>query len=348
MNDVGHLPTRIPPLRSRHAADLDLDRLLVKVARLYHESGLTQAAIAQRLRLSRQKIQRLLDAALEKGIVRIVVEPLMGVHDDLERELEERFGLREAVIVETADYEDQSVVAREVGVGAAEYLLRVVRPQDRILISWGGTILAMVNALAGHPHRDMRECIVIQGLGAVVDPSRDVHSTELARRLAHFLGGQPMLLPAPGVAGSKQARKAFLSDPPVARVMEAARSADIAFVGVGAPRQDSILIREGSIVRWQELEALKSEGAVGDINLRYFDARGHALSSALDERVIGVSLDEFRAVPHVVGIAGGAAKLEAIRGALEGKLVNVLITDHVTVQRLLEGRREKRKGGKRG
>ena len=109
----------------------------MKVARLYHESGLTQAAIAQRLRLSRQKIQRLLDAALEKGIVRIVVEPLMGVHDDLERELEERFGLREAVIVETADYEDQSVVAREVGVGAAEYLLRVVRPQDRILISWG-------------------------------------------------------------------------------------------------------------------------------------------------------------------------------------------------------------------
>ena len=90
--------------------------------------------------------------------------------------------------------------------------------------------------------------------------------------------------------------------------MEAARTADIAFVGVGAPRQDSILIREGSIVRWQELEALKGEGAVGDINLRYFDGRGHALSSALDERVIGVSLDEFRGIPHVVGIAGRRRK----------------------------------------
>jgi DNA-binding transcriptional regulator LsrR (DeoR family) len=347
MEELGHLPTRTPPLRSRHAADLDLDRLLVKVARLYHESGLTQAQIAQRLRLSRQKIQRLLDAALEKGIVRIVVEPLMGVHDDLERELEERFGLREVVIVETADYEEQAIVAREVGVGAAEYLLRVLRPKDRIVVSWGGTVLAMVNALAGHAHRDLRGCQVIQGLGAVVDPSRDVHSTELARRLAHFLGGQAMLLPAPGVAGSRPAAKAFLSDPPVARALECARAADIAFVGIGAPRQDSILIREGSIVQWQELEALTSEGAVRDINLRYFDARGHAMASTLDTRVIGLSLEEFRAIPHVVGIAGGAAKLNAIRGALEGTLVNVLVTDHRTAQRLLEGRQEKYKGEKR-
>jgi DNA-binding transcriptional regulator LsrR (DeoR family) len=348
MKDVGHLPNRAAPLRSRLAADLDLDRLLVKVARLYHESGLTQARIAASLRLSRQKIQRLLDEAREKGVVRIVVEPLMGIHDDMEKELEERFGLREAVVVETSAYDDQSVVAREVGVGAAEYLLRVVRPRDRMVISWGGTLLGMVNALGRHPHRAMSGTAVIQGLGAVVDPSKDVHSTELARRLAHFLGGQAMLLPAPGVAGSRQARKAFLNDPPVARVLSSARAADIAFVGIGAPRQDSILIREGSIVSWRELEALQAAGAVGDINLRYFDAKGHAVLSELDARVIGLTLEDFGSIPHVVGIAGGRAKLEAIRGALEGKLVNVLVTDHLTVERLLDRRRDGGKGGKRG
>jgi DNA-binding transcriptional regulator LsrR (DeoR family) len=177
---------------------------------------------------------------------------------------------------------------------------------------------------------------VIQGLGAVVDPSRDTHSTELARRLAHFLGGQAMPLPAPGVAGSSQARNAFLHDPLVARVLEAARSADLGFVGIGAPRQDSILIREGSIVRWAELEALKKKGAAGDINLRYFDREGRAIPSDLDDRVIGLTLDDFRRVPHVVGVAGGAAKLGAIRGALEGKLIHVLITDNITVLKLLE------------
>lgn len=336
MDEVGHLLNRSLPRRSARTADLDQDRLLVKAARLYFESDMTQAEIADRMRLSRQKVQRLLDLAKEKGVVRIVIEPLMGIHDDLERALEERFGLREAVVVETSAYDHEATVAREVGVAAAEYLLRVVRPKERIVISWGGALLGMVNALRRHPHRDMRGITVIQGLGAVVDPSRDTHSTELARRLAHFLGGQAMPLPAPGVAGSSQARNAFLHDPLVARVLEAARSADLAFVGIGAPRQDSILIREGSIVRWAELEALKKKGAAGDINLRYFDREGRAIPSDLDDRVIGLTLDDFRRVPHVVGVAGGAAKLGAIRGALEGKLIHVLITDNITVLKLLE------------
>jgi len=342
MNDPGHLP-----IDALSRMDLDQDRLLVKVARLYYESELTQARIAQRMRLSRQKVQRLLDAAREKGVVRVVVEPLQGVYAERERALEERFGLAEAVIVETSAYQDQSVVAREIGVAAADYLLRVVRPKDRLVLSWGGTLLGMVNALHRHAHRELGGVQVIQGLGGVVDPSRDTHSSELVRRLAQFIGARALPLAAPGVAGSRAARNAFLRDPHVARVLEAGREADLAMVGIGAPRQDSILVREGTIVTWDDLEALKSRGAVGDFNLRYFDTAGKALASELDDRVVGLSLEDFRRVPHVVGLAGGAAKLDAIRGALAGKLVNVLITDHLTAQHLLEDPRAGTTGGKR-
>jgi len=332
MEEVGHL------LSSRESSrfDLDQDRLLVKIARLYYETELTQAQIAARMRLSRQKVQRLLDQARAKGVVRIVVEPLLGVYAELEQSLEERYGLAEAVVVETTSYEDQAVVAREVGGGAADYLLRVVRPRDRIVISWGGTLLGMVNALRRHPHREMHGVLVIQGLGAVADPSRDTHSSELARRMAHFLGGRAIPLPAPGVAGNRAARNAFLRDPHIETILQAARAADVAFVGIGAPRKDSILVREGSIVTWDELEALKARGAVGDLNLRYFDRMGREIPSDLDDRVVGLTLEEFRQVPHVVGLAGGAEKLEAIRGALAGKLLDVLVTDHVTAGRLLE------------
>lgn len=348
MDDVEHLLTPAGSPR----ADLDQDRLLVKVARLYYESDLTQARIAQRMRLSRQKVQRLLDSAKAKGVVRIVVEPLQGVHAEREKALEERFGLSEAVIVETSAYNDQSVVARETGVAAADYLLRVARPKDRMVLSWGGTLLGMVNGLRRHPHRELHGVVVVQGLGGVVDPSRDTHSAELVRRLAHFLGGRAMPLPAPGVAADRSTRNAFLRDPHVSKVLDSARAADIAFVGIGAPRRDSILVSEGSIVTWDELEELKSRGAVGDLNLRYFDRNGKAVTSDLDDRVVGLSLEDFRKIPHVVGIAGGAAKLDAIRGALEGNLLDVLITDHTTAQRLLESipaapQRRAKKGGNR-
>ena len=160
--------------------------------------------------------------------------------------------------------------------------------------------------------------------------------TNTTRRLARVVGGQALLLPAPGAAGTPEARDAFYDDPYVSQTLALARQANLAFMGVGAPRADSILVQEGNIVSWPELEALMRQGAVGDINLRYYDAEGQSVPSDLDERVIGLTLDEIRAIDTVVGVAGGAAKLQAIQGALQGQLVDVLVTDHVTAQQLLQ------------
>ena len=315
----------------------ELDRLLVKAARLYYEQDLTQMQISKRLRLSRQKTQRLLQQARESGIVQINIRPVMGIFAELEGRLEERFGLREAVVVETTAYEDHPTVAREVGVGAAEYILRVVQPHDAIVISWGESLLGMVNALSTSARaKELEGVSVIQGLGGMVDPNNEVHSADLTRRLARALNGQAFLLPAPGVAGSRRARDAFLNDPHLNRALLRARKANLAVMGIGAPRPESILVREGNIVKWGELSALRVKGAVGDINLRYFDARGKRVASDLDDRVIGLTLDEIRQIEHVVGVAGGSAKQDAIRAALDGKLIDVLVTDHVMAKRLVE------------
>ncbi len=317
---------------------IDHQRLLVRAAQLYYEQELTQASISQRLGLSRQKVQRLLSEARQQGIVRINIRPVMGVYAALEQGLEERFGLDEAVVVETTAYEEQAVVTREIGAGAFEYLLRVLRPHDVVVISWGGSLLGMVDALqASGGVAGVAGLKVVQGLGGLGDPTNETHAADLTRRLAQMLGGRAHLLPAPGVAGSLEARKAYAGDPFVAQALAEGAAANLAFMGIGAPRPDSILCREGTIVSWPELAALEKEGAVGDINLRYFDRLGQQVASDLDERVIGLTLAEIRQIERVVGVAGGAAKVEAIRGALEGKLVDVLVTDHLLAQRLLDG-----------
>lgn len=318
-------------------SNIDHQRLLIRVSQFYYLDDLTQGEISQRLHLSRQKVQRLIHEAREAGIVQIAIRPVTGIFAELEHALETRFSLREVLVVETTDYQDQTVVARQVGAGAADYLSRLVKPHDRIVISWGGTLLGMVNALAMQPERrDVADLLVIQGLGGLVDPNHEAHAADLTRRLAKFLNGTAQLLPAPGIAGTRSARNALYRDPHVNAVIEKARAANLAFMGIGAPRADSILVKQGTIVRWQELHELQKRGAVGDINLRFFDAAGQAMASDLDERVIGLSLDEIKHIDHVVGVAGGADKFEAIRAALEGKLVHVLVTDNVTGQRLLE------------
>jgi len=314
----------------------DHDRLLVKAARLYYEDGLTQAQVSQRLRLSRQKVQRILKTARDQGIVQISIRPIMGIIPELETSLEKRFGLQEAAIVETSSYEDQSTVAREVGSGAAEYILRVLQPGDSLVISWGGTLRGMVNSLSANAHRNRFDGLkVIQGLGGLGNPNNETHAADLTRRLARILEGRAILMPAPGIAGNRDAREAFYSDPFVNQALEQAGQSDIAIMGIGAPRADSILIQEGNIVTWPELDVLADRGAVGDINLRYFDSFGQHVASDLDDRVIGLTINDLKKIKHVVGIAGGAAKLNAIQAALKGKLVDVLVTDRIMAQNLL-------------
>jgi len=115
-----------------------------------------------------------------------------------------------------------------------------------------------------------------------------------------------------------------------------ARTADLAFVGIGSAQAESIMVPEfWNIMTPATLSGLVEKGAVGSLNLRYFDAEGRAVRSEFDDAIVGLTTDELRKIFRVVGIAGGAAKLQAIRAALVGTLINVLVTDDATAKRLL-------------
>ena len=315
----------------------DHQRLLVKVARLYYEQEQTQSQISKRLRLSRQKVQRLLKEARQEGVVQLSIRPVMGVFDGVERALEEIYTLREVIVVEITDYHDHDLVTREIGSAAAEFLIRILQSEDTLAISWGSTLLGMVNALNASISRiELNGIQVVQGLGGLGDPLNETHAAELTRRLASVLGGQAVLLPAPGIVGSQAAGEALQADPHVKEALQIAAAADLAIMGIGAPRQDSILVQKGKIVAWEELKQLKEMGAVGDINLRYFDSQGNLIDSDLDSRVMGLSLDEIRQIGSVVGIAGGAEKFDAILGAVNGRIIDILVTDHITAQKLMD------------
>lgn len=311
---------------------IDETRLLVKVARLYYEQNLTQQEIAGMLRISRPKVSRLLQQARDERIVQIVVVAPQGVFADLERSLEQRFGLKEAVVAEISPGASPAITARELGAAAAEYLCRVVQDGDVLGLAWGVTLAATVDALPTETKRNVRVAQIIGGLG---EPSAEVHATGLARRVAQAFGATLSLLPAPGVVGNAEVRKILLSDPHISHALQQAAQASLLLVGIGAPTPDAVLLRDGDILSWEEVRGLTDRGAVGDIALRFFDINGEPIRSEIDERVIGLDLDTLRSRPHVIGVAGGPAKFAPILGAVRGKLINVLVTDHLTAEQLL-------------
>jgi len=306
---------------------------MTKVARLYHEHGVRQPEIARRLHISQARVSRLLKSAQEAGIVRTIIVVPDGVQTELEEALEERYGLRDAVVVDCFDESDDGVIY-DLGVATAGYLEATMTGGDVVGISsWSSTLLAAVDAMRPLPRAGAERAI--QLFGGVGNPAAEAHAARLTQRFAELTGARPTFLLAPGIAASREVRDALLQDQFVAAALDDLDDVTVALVGIGSLEPSTLLQSSGNIVSEQEHAKLAALGAVGDICLRFYDAKGQHVSSEVDERVIGVTLDQLRKFDRCVGIAGGPRKYDAIRGALLGGLVNVLITDHVTAERLV-------------
>lgn len=299
------------------------DGVLVKVARLYYEDGLTQEELAKRFGASRSTISRLLEEARGRGLVRIVTADVPGAQFyELERQIEQTFGLLEAIVVE-APSERQAVQA--VGRAGADYLLRLLRSDMVIGISWGRTLAALCEAVSPRASRAQR-VTVVPLTGGAGQSQPELHANSLAVSLARRLHGRWVLLHAPAIVASQEIRDAVISDASVAGVLAQGRAAQVVLAGIGALHAWSTLV-QAQYLTPDDVQELARCGAVGDICSRFFDSQGKPVQSEVDRRTIGIDLESLRQIPRRVGLAAGSSKVQAVLGALRGGFVNVLIAD---------------------
>jgi DNA-binding transcriptional regulator LsrR (DeoR family) len=308
-------------------------RLLTKVAKLYHEQGVRQPQIAAQLHISQPRVSRLLKQAVVAGIVRTVVIPPSGVHTELEDAIEQRYGVREVIVVD-ASGEDDAHIIPALGAAAAVYLETTLTGGDRIGISsWSSTLLATVESMTPRPTQVAEE--VVQVLGGVGNPAAQARAARLIGRLADLTGAAPVLLPVPGLVGSVNAKRTLMKDPVVTEVMDAWSRLTLLLVGIGSLEPSPLLRESGNAMTAEDQKVLRDHGAVGDICLRFFDENGKPVRSELDQRVLGLSVAQVRSDDvRSVGVAGGMRKYAAIRAALLGRWIDVLITDRTVAESL--------------
>ena len=211
--------------------DRDRRRLLAKVARLYHHTGLRQTEIAERLRISQTRVSRLLQQAESEGIVQTVVVPLVGLNVEIEEELEARYSMAEVHVIETVS-DAEAELAIELGTAAAAIFATL--PVDMPLIgltSWSRTLRHMVVAL-----RPVRTgtAPVVEMLGGLGPPDQQYEAARATQRLATLTGAEPVFLRTRGVVASADVRKALLAHDAYARqALSLLDKLDLALVGVG-------------------------------------------------------------------------------------------------------------------
>jgi DNA-binding transcriptional regulator LsrR (DeoR family) len=301
-------------------------RLMTKIARLYHEQGLRQPQIAERLHISQPRVSRLLKQAVEMGVVRTTVISPRDVHADLEDVLEAGYGLTEVVVADVEEGADELEITRAIGAAAAVYLEATLTRGERIGVSsWSSTLLAAVEAMRPNVVPPAEK--VVQVLGGVGTVTAQSQATRITGRLAQVVGATGVYLPAPGLLASPDMRQMFMTDPTIAPVLTEWRRLTTALVGIGSVEPSPLLRESGNAIAASEVASLRRKKAVGDVCLRFFDKHGKHIDSELDNRVVGIDAPTLLAVPRKVALAGGARKFTAIKAALRGGWVDVLITD---------------------
>jgi DNA-binding transcriptional regulator LsrR (DeoR family) len=314
-------------------------RLMTRAARLYHEEGLIQSEIANRLGITQVAVSRLLKKAEAHGIVRTTVVTLPGAFAELEELLEQKFGLSQVIIGEATN-DSEEAVRIAIGSAAAQFLESTVKSGEVIGISsWSASLLSTVDQM--HAIRKAEDCLVVQMLGGIGSPSAEQHANHLAVRLARLVRGDARFLPVPGVVSSASAVKVLLRDPSVSNTVALFETVTLALVGIGSVQPSALVASSGNVFGKKELEAVQKQGAVGDICLRFYDARGRAVKGNLDGRVIGMTLEDLRRVHRSVAICGGKMKFPAILGAVRGKWINTLVIDQYTAERLAKAQADK-------
>lgn len=313
------------PAYSHRSAE-ERANLLAQVGALYYIDGLTQAVIADRLRLSRPKVSRLLCAAREAGIVRIVVKPPRGVFAMLETELEARFGVREVRVVPLASGRSSEWARRQLGAAAAADFGRSLRSGHAVGLVGGDLLASMIDAVAPMVTSDVR---VVQGLGWDDAPANPRTLTALVSELARRIEGSAVLLPAPAVVPSEAVGHGLERDPHIGAALCALGALDTLYVEIST----------GVAATMHACSTHPSSRPVGHLALRHFDRVGRMLGTCVDGHVVGITVEQIRLAGHVVGLAHGAANAQAIAAALRTRLIHTLITDELTARAIAGLRR---------
>lgn len=290
---------------------------------LYYEEGLTQNEVAEAMNVSRPTVNAYLAEARAQGIVTIAIESERLRSLSVARQIQERFGLDECLVVPSTGGE-RSLYDR-LGAAGAQALHRLVRSGDRLAITWGRTMLALAKSARGGNLKDVRVVQATGGTTAVIPWTPEACATQLAEAL----GARCIPISAPAILSSAETRRILMAEPVVAEQLAELAAVDRVFFSVSSLRPDSTIHTSGffeSAIQQHD----HYNAAAGALAGRFIDADGVPIEGPLAERTLGIELDQLRHIETRVAVAGGLDKVPAILATLRGGYATVLVTDAAT------------------
>ncbi|WP_161498656.1 sugar-binding transcriptional regulator [Microterricola pindariensis] len=318
------MATRTPPKHPTH----DPSQVL-RVARSYYLDDESKVAIAERELLSRWQVARILEDARASGLVRISVGDPAEIDSVTGAKITSALGLAETIVVGRSRKLGLEPSLDSVGEALARYLSATVLEGDAVGLTWSRAIESMA------AHLDhLAPCDVVQLAGALTLTGNRMGSVEIIRHVARLAHGTAYPIYAPLVVESPDIRRALEQQAEIAACLKRAADLSIAVVSVGTWSEEGSSLYP--LVPAKLAQQAAAAGAVGEISGRVFTGDGALALAALDDRVLGISAEQLRAVPHIVATSYGAHRVDATIAAARAGYAHTLIIDSALADAITE------------
>ena len=306
------------------------ERDIIKICFLFYNEGMSQIEIGELMGISRWKVGRAIKEARERQLISIAINHPQSDLTEIEIELAKKFGIKQTIIIDISEY-DRITPLDQLGSAAAKYLASIIDNHQIMGVTWGITMSHVITNLPKVGADHLKLVQIGGGLGTI----EGTDNPALTSILGQKMGAEAYVIQAPIIVRDKSIRDTLVKENTIRETINLAKKADLVMFGVGIVGPESLLWQSG-FLNEKDAIRLKMAGAVGAICGRFYDDQGNRCLPELEERTIGLNLNELKKIKHKILIASGIEKRPAILGALKGSLVDVLILDRETAGFLLE------------
>ncbi|WP_125153433.1 sugar-binding transcriptional regulator [Clostridium rectalis] len=319
-----------------------LEKRYIILRNIYYSQPVGRRILARNLEISERVVRTEINFLKDQNFIEITVPGMIVtsegeeiidklkdfIHEmkglsELEKSLKRVLGLKNVIIV-AGDVEEDTTVVSELGKASANYLKSILSNDYIVALTGGSTVREVVNNIS--KINNLKNITVVPARGGM-GRNVETQANTLVSNLANKINANYKLLHVPDNL-SKESINAMLKEKGVKEVLDVIYSADVLVYGIG--RADDMARRRG--LSTKEIEALECNGAVGEAFGYYFNRAGEEVYST---PTMGIKNNQIKDIPHLIAVAGGKSKAEAIISTELHNPNGILITDEGAAREVL-------------
>lgn len=229
-----------------------------------------------------------------------------------------------AVTIVPGNSDEDDWVKQEMGKACMAYLNNHITKSCTFAVTGGTTIAALAEVMTPFiSEGDFKFVPARGGVGEKVENQANSIVAEMARQTR----GTYRLLYIPDHL-SESAYQSIINEPSINEALQQIKGAEVVLHGIG----DALSMAERRRTPEHIINKLKENHAAAEAFGYYFNDRGEVVHKV---RTVGLQLEDLPTMKHVITLAGGKSKGQAITAYFKKNQSDLLITDEAAAEEIL-------------